>query len=221
MFTKVLIADDLESINMGVSAVLKKMKIKEVQRVNYCDDALLKVKAAGLNDMPFDLVVTDLSFKADHRAQNLRSGDELALALKLNFPQLKVIVYSVEERIPMVRKLMKSHGVDAYVCKGRRGLLELETAIESVHNGQIFVSPQVAAALHKKSIMEIEDYDIELLKHLAKGMVQDEIAHEFKLHRIKPYSLSSVEKRIGLLRIQFGAKNATQLIATVKDLGLI
>jgi DNA-binding NarL/FixJ family response regulator len=221
MFSKVLIADDLESINMGVSAVLTKMNIPEVQRVNYCDDALLKVKAAKQEGAPFDLVVTDLSFKTDHRAQHIRSGDALALAIKLNFPKLKVIVYSVEERIPMVRKLIKSHGVDAYVCKGRRGLLELEMAIDSLLNQQVFVSPQVASALHKKNVMEIEDYDIELLKHLAKGMVQDEIAHEFKMHRIKPYSLSSVEKRIGLLRIQFGAKNATQLIATVKDLGLI
>jgi DNA-binding NarL/FixJ family response regulator len=221
MFAKVLIADDLESINIGVSSVLGKMDIPVVQRVNYCDDALLKVKAAYKDGAPFDLVITDLSFKTDHREQSIRSGDELALALKLNFPQLKVIVYSVEERIPMVRKLMKSHGIDAYVCKGRRGLMELEMAIESVLNHQVFVSPQVASAMHKKTVMEIEDYDIELLKHLAKGMVQDEIAHEFKLHRIKPYSLSSVEKRIGLLRIQFGAKNATQLIATAKDLGLI
>jgi DNA-binding NarL/FixJ family response regulator len=221
MFSKVLIADDLESINMGVSAVLEKMNIPEVHRVNYCDDALLKVKAAAKDGCAFDLVVTDLSFKTDHREQSIRSGDELALALKLNFPQLKVIVYSVEERIPLVRKLIKSHGVDAYVCKGRRGLLELELAINSISNNHIYVSPQVESALHKKSVMEIEDYDIELLKHLAKGMVQDEIAHEFKVQRIKPYSLSSVEKRIGLLRIQFGAKNATQLIATVKDLGLI
>ena len=206
---------------MGVSAVLEKMNMPEVHRVNYCDDALLKVKAASLEGCPFDLLITDLSFKIDHREQSIRSGDELALALKLNFPKLKIIVYSVEERIPMVRKLITSHGVDAYVCKGRRGLLELETAINSISNSQIYVSPQVVSALHKKSIMEIEDYDIELLKHLAKGMVQDEIAQEFKLHRIKPYSLSSVEKRIGMLRIQFGAKNATQLIATVKDLGLI
>ena len=221
MFTKVLIADDLESINMGVSAVLEKMNIPEVHRVNYCDDALLKVKAAVKEGAPFDLVVTDLSFKTDHRAQNIRSGDELALALKLNFPQLKVIVYSVEERIPLVRKLIKTHDVNAYVCKGRRGLIELEAAINSIGHNQTYVSPQVASALHKKNVMEIEDYDIELLKHLAKGMVQDEIAHEFKIQRIKPHSLSSVEKRIGLLRIQFGAKNATQLIATVKDLGLI
>lgn len=221
MISKVLIADDLESINMGVSAVLDKMNIRDIQRVNYCDDALLKVKAAHLEGKPFDLVVTDLSFKSDHREQSIRSGEELALALKLNFPELKIVVYSVEERIPMVRKLVKSHGVDAYVCKGRRGLIELEAAINSIEQRQVYVSPQVAQALQRKTVMEIEDYDIELLKYLAKGMVQDEIAHAFKLNRIKPHSLSSVEKRIGLLRLQFGAKNATQLIATAKDLGLI
>lgn len=221
MFSKVLIADDLESINMGVSAVLHKIGITQVDRVNYCDDALLKVKAAAQEQEPYDLVITDLSFKSDHREQSIRSGDELALALKLNYPQLKVIVYSVEERIPLVRKLITVHGVNAYVCKGRRGLLELEMAINSLYHHDIFVSPQVNSALSRKAVMEIEDYDIELLKHLAKGFVQDEIAQEFKIQRIKPHSLSSVEKRIGLLRIHFGAKNATQLIATAKDLGLI
>lgn len=221
MFSKVLIADDLESINRGVSSVLQSRGIPEVHQVNYCDDAYLKVLAAIKKDQPYDLIITDLSFKTDHRTQKIKSGEELALALKLRYPELKVIVYSVEERLPLVRKLMQTDGVEAYVCKGRRGLLELEIAVVHLEQNKTYVSPQVAAALNRKTVAEIEDYDILLLQQLAQGMVQDEIARYLKAHNIKPFSLSAVEKRIGLLRIHFGSKNVTQLIATAKDLGLI
>ena len=221
MFSKVLIADDLESINRGVSSVLHTHGIPEVHQVNYCDDAYLKVLAAVKVNQPYDLIITDLSFKADHRNQKIKSGDELALVLKLKYPELKIIVYSVEERLPLVRKLIQTHGVEAYVCKGRRGLLELEMAVSHLEQNDCYVSPQVSAALSHKTVTEIEDYDIHLLQQLAQGMVQDEIAGFLKAHNIKPFSLSAVEKRIGLLRIHFGSKNVTQLIATAKDLGLI
>lgn len=221
MFSKVLIADDLESINRGVSSVLQKRGIPEVHQVNYCDDAYLKVLAAEKGGQPYDLIITDLSFKHDHREQKIQSGDGLALALKLRYPELKIIVYSVEERLPLVRKLIQSHGVEAYVCKGRRGLLELEMAVVHLEQNKVYLSPQVSAALSRKTLMEIEDYDIHLLQQLAQGMVQDEIAGFLKERNIKPFSLSAVEKRIGLLRIHFGCKNVTQLIATAKDLGLI
>lgn len=221
MFSKVLIADDLESISRGVFSVLNSRGVPVVHQVNYCDDAYLKVLAAIKDEKPYDLIITDLSFKNDHRAQKIQSGDELALALKLKYPRLKIIVYSVEERLPLVRKLIQSHGVEAYVCKGRRGLLELEMAVAHLEQNKVYVSPQVSAALSRKTVMEIEDYDIHLLQQLAQGMLQDEIAGFLKEHNIKPYSLSAVEKRIGLLRIHFGSKNVTQLIATAKDLGLI
>ncbi|WP_339610222.1 DUF5932 domain-containing protein [uncultured Planktosalinus sp.] len=69
--------------------------------------------------------------------------------------------------------------------------------------------------------MEIDDYEIALLKHLVYGMLQDEIAHSYKMQGIKPFGLSSIEKRLGMLRTQFDAKNGTQLVAKAKDLGLI
>ena len=69
--------------------------------------------------------------------------------------------------------------------------------------------------------LEIEDYDIKLIKFLSKGLSQDEISAHLKTNNISPSSLSSIEKRLNKLRIQFKANNAIHLVAIVKDLGLI
>ncbi|QRM90574.1 response regulator [Lacinutrix sp. WUR7] len=221
MFHKVLVSDDLGSINQGVLSVLDSMSINNVQQVQYCDDAYLKIKKAVLDKVPFDLLITDLSFVTDHREQQFRSGEELVIRLKQEYPELKIIVYSVEDRLQRVRSLMGTHKTNAYVCKGRRGLIELGEAISAVSNNEQYVSLQVASALSAKSNLEIEDYDIELVKLLSNGLSQDEISAHLKSKNITPSSLSSIEKRLNKLRIQFKANNAIHLIAIVKDLGLI
>lgn len=221
MFSKVLIADDLVSINAGVHTFLSHMGIAVIDRVNYCDDALLKIQAAMRDQHPYELLITDLSFKADHRKQKISSGDALAIYLKTHYPNLKIIIYTIEEKPQIVRSLIQKHHIDGYVTKGRNGLQELAVAVGGVYANTTFVSPHLLPALQKKAVLEIDDYDIALLKLLASGLVQDEIAYYFKEHQIKPNSLSAVEKRLGLLRNQFDAKNGTQLVAKAKDLGLI
>jgi len=221
MFEKVLIADDLGSINQGVSTVLDTLGIKNIQQVQYCDDAYLRVKRAIVDKQPFDLVITDLSFKADHRQQKYPSGEDLVKVLKQDNPELKIIIYSVEDRLQKVRTLMHDFKANAYVCKGRHGLIELNKAINEVYSNKIYVSSQVEQALSHKNDLEIDDYDIELVKYLSLGLLQNEISNRFKNNNISPSSVSSIEKRLNKLRIQFKADNATHLVAIMKDLGLI
>ena len=120
-----------------------------------------------------------------------------------------------------VRKLMQIHQVNAYVCKGRNGLLELKKAIQLVSENEIYLSPRIEQALSDKTDLEIDDFDIELVKLLSNGLSQDDISQEFKNKQISPSSLSSIEKRLNKLRIQFKANNAIHLVSIVKDMGLI
>lgn len=221
MFTKVLIADDLDSINQGVVTVLHTLGVKDVQQVQYCDDAFLKVKKAIHDKSPFDLLITDLSFKSDHREQNLKSGEDLVDILQVEHPNFKVIIYSVEDRLQKIKSLIANDNVKSFVCKGRRGLVELSEAIKTVYGNEKYCSPNIQYSLTQKLDFEIEDYDVELLKQLAKGHSQEELSQYFKAHSILPSSLSSIEKRLNRLKIQFNANNATHLVALVKDIGLI
>jgi DNA-binding NarL/FixJ family response regulator len=221
MFTKVLVAEDMEDINKGVYATLRELGIIEIEQVQYCDDALLRIKRATYDGSPFELLITDLSFVADHRTQRLSSGESLVQELKQSYPELRIIVYSIDNRLQKVRSLITESCVNAYVCKGRRGLRDLSDAIFMVYNNKRYVSQEVQNALRSNSTLEVDDYEIELLKHLSKGLSQDEISALFKTNNISPSSLSSIEKRLNKLRIQFNANNAIQLVAMMKDVGLI
>jgi len=221
MFTKVLIAEDMDDINTGVLTALSELEIATIDQAQYCDDADLKARKALKDDKPYELLITDLSFVKDHRKQKLTSGEELLIKLKSEQPNLKVIVYSVEDKQQRVRKLFNQHNIDAYVCKGRKSLSELVKAIRTVSKGKKHLSPKVKNALSTKNDMEIDDYDIGLLKLLSRGLSQDEIAADLKGRSISPNSLSSIEKRLSKLKIYFKAQNAIHLIANAKDLGLI
>lgn len=221
MFSKVLVSEDMQDISKGVYASLCELGIKEIHQVQYCDDAYLKIKKAIADDAPIELLITDLSFKSDYREQKYPSGEALIKVLKHEYPSLKIIVYSIEDRLQKVRTLMTDYSVDGYVCKSRRGLIELTKAIGSVYKDKRYLSPEVSQAFNTKNNLEIDDYDIQLLMHLSHGLSQEDISDYFKKNNITPSSLSSIEKRLNKLRIDFKANNAIHLVATVKDLGLI
>ncbi|WP_432411754.1 response regulator [Rasiella sp. SM2506] len=221
MFTKVLVSDDLGSINSGVFSILKGMDVKEIIQVQYCDDAYLKIKSATLHKAPIELLITDLSFVPDHRQQNFNSGEELVAILKKEHPELKILVYSVEDRTQLIKRLLNDLKVDGYVSKGRNGLTELRKAITTIAKDSIYLSPQLSQLLNQKERLEIDDFDIELMRLLSLGKSQEEISANFKQSNISPSSLSTIEKRLNRLRIQFKANNAIHLVSIVKDLGLI
>ncbi|MFC4721576.1 response regulator [Geojedonia litorea] len=221
MFTKVLVAEDMDDINKGIYNALTDLGVAKIHQVQYCDDAYLKFKKAKLEQEPYQLLITDMSFKTDHRQQQLTTGEALIKKLRDEDPNLKVLVYSIEDRLQKVRMLVNQQHINAYVCKGRRGLTELVNAVSAIANDQRYLSPEVKNALNPNNDLEIDEYDIQLLTQLAQGLSQDEISHLFSKNNITPSSLSSIEKRLNKLRIQFKANNAIHLVAIAKDLGLI
>lgn len=63
MFKKVIIAEDFEEFNLAVEQTLKDLNIVNFQHAKYCDDAFLKIRKAIQDNEPFDLLISDLSFK--------------------------------------------------------------------------------------------------------------------------------------------------------------
>jgi len=194
MFKKVLVAEDLGSINHGIAHILDdRTGIREVQQAQYCDDAYLKCRRALQDHKPFDLLITDLSFKESHRERKLISGTQLIEAVKKMQPDIKVIIYSMEDRSQKVKSYFSEIGIDGYVCKGRYGLNELVQAVIDIYNGKSYVN----------------------------GLTQEQIGDYFKRQHISPNSTSSIEKRLNKLKYNFKAKNAIHLVAMTKDLGLL
>ncbi len=222
MFQKVITVDDLDTINIAVIRALEELAIPEIQNAKYCDEALLKIKRGIAEQLPFDLLITDLSFKLDHRQEKLQSGEDLIQAVKKIQPNIKILVFSIEDKIHCIRNLIKKDGINGYVLKGRNSIPELKKGIQNIYDNDIvFLSPELTHALLDKSLLEIELYDIELLKLLAKGFTQEEVSIQFKETGTIPFGASSIEKRINKLKIFFKANNNVHLIAIAKDLGLV
>lgn len=222
MFKKVLVAEDLDSINLGIEQALREFDILSFHHSKYCDDAFLKVRKAISDGEPYDLLISDLSFKKDHREVDLASGEELIAKVRALQPETKIIAYSVEDKSNHIRFLFDNLRINAFVCKGRNSINELKNAIMLLaQTDETYVSQEMASALTGKKKYEIDDIDVLIMKHLSLGILQDEISETFKGSGIKPNSKSSIEKRIARLKDFFKAKNTAHLVAIAKDMGVL
>ena len=221
MFKNVLVVDDHASVNQGIVQTLKKNTgIPQIAFTQYCEEAYIKFQKAQLDNTPFDLVISDLNFKKDHRKQSIKSGLELINLLREKQPNVKVIIYSIEDRKSKIKSYIDSHKINGFISKGRYGLKELLEAIPSVWNDILYTSKALELTQVNNSY-EIDDIDIMILNELSKGISQKEIAELLHYKNTKFHSLSSIEKKINKLKIHFSAKNTTHLIAIGKDLGII
>lgn len=222
MFKKVLIADDIDFNDIAAVQVLEDLEIPEIAYSKYCDDALLKIKRAYKDNEPYELLISDLSFKADYRENTLNSGEELISAVKQLFPEIKIIVFSIEDKSYRIKSLFDKYGINGFVMKGRNSIVELKKAVEvTCQNKQKYLSPDLNYILQDKTVNEIDNYDIQLIKHLSKGVTQENMATAFVEAGITPNSKSTIEKRLNKLKIYFKANNPAHLVAIAKDLGLV
>jgi len=222
MFTKVLIAEDIDFNNIAVVQVLEELMVSKIDYAKYCDDALIKIKKAYLDQEPYQLLITDLSFKPDYRVNKLDSGEELIAAVKHLYPEIKVIAFSIENKSFLIKSLFEKLDINAFVMKGRNSIPELKKAILSTfQNDKKYISPELSHIFQNKTVQEIDNYDLELIKYLSIGVSQENMEAKFKEVGINPSSKSTIEKRITKLKIYFNAKNPTHLVAIAKDLGLV
>lgn len=222
MFKKILVVEDIDSINLGVVAMLQEETDAEVFHCKYCDEAWLKIKSAVLNNAPFDLLISDLSFTPDHRETQIGNGEELVKTVKEQYPEIKILVYSVENRFGTIKKLIDDYKIDAFISKGRNSISELKSALNSlVKSDKVILSTNIQEVYNNSELVELQEEDIVILRHLSEGLSQSEISNELKKLGSTTSSLSSVEKRVNKLKIYFDAKNTVHLISVSKDLGLI
>lgn len=221
MFKKVLVAEDMDSINHAVASVLQELDIQKIQHAQYCDKAWLLAKKALLEEEPFDLLICDLSFKNNHLKEKIKSGKELIALLKQEDPNLKILVNSIEDHPQTVKTLWDSGNIEGYVCKDRYGMRDLRDAIIKLNNGEKYNSEAIDKALKQENIFMLNEFETNLLNFIANGLTQDEIQEKLKEKNISPNSKSSIEKRLKELREEFNARTTPHLIGIVKDLNLI
>ena len=221
MFKRVLIAEDHEMTSISVRKTLDDLGIAQTEYTYYCDDALMQIKKNVDSDQPFDLLITDLSFEEDHRTQLLTGGLELIAAVKTVQPDIKVLVFSAENKAAVIDTLFKELGINAYVRKARNDAKDLKMGIEAISNNKTYLSAHLKSVIKQKNAYEFSSYDVTIISQLSQGTLQKDIPNYLQQNNIKPSGLSSVEKRLNLMKEILEFTKNEQLVAYCKDFGII
>ncbi|WP_343700149.1 response regulator [Chitinophaga sp.] len=221
MITKVLIAEDHESANISVQKTLEELAIINTEYAYYCDDAMNKITKAVKSGNSFDLLITDLYFEPDDCKQVLSGGIELIAAAREVQPDLKILVFSAENRPAAIDQLYSKFDIDGFVRKARHDARELKEAICEIARHRRYFPRHIKQLIDKKNAYAFSEFDITIITLLAQGMLQKDIPAYLQHHRIKPSGLSSIEKRLNQMKDALGFTKNEQLVAYCKDLGAI
>lgn len=221
MTTKVLIAEDHESANISVRKTLEELAIVNIAYAYYCDDALNKIVQAVNAKSSFDLLITDLHFEPDGYKQVLSGGMELITAAREVQPDLKVLIFSAENRSTIIDQLYNKYDIDGFVRKARNDARELKEAINEITRHRRYFPRHIRQLIDKKNTYSFSEFDITIITLLAQGMLQKDIPAHLQRNGIKPSGLSSIEKRLNQMKDALGFTKNEQLVAHCKDLGAI
>ncbi len=221
MYTRVLIAEDHDSDKNSMVSHLKDLGISTIDQVQFCDDALLRIRKRIHEKQPYELLITDLSFTPTFGKDTIVTGQELISKIQELQPTIKIIVFTSNDKQFVIKSLTETLHIHGYVCKGLQGLKELTAAVKTVFKGEPYYCPVAKGALEQRNVLEIGDYELIILKLLAEGKKQKDISVYLKEKKILPDSIRSVEDRISRLKDHFNATTLPQLVHVAYKLGMI
>ncbi len=221
MIDKVIIAEDQEFANLSVQKAMEELRIKQIDHVYYCDDALNRIQAAKQKGEPYDLLITDLYFEADGTEQKIAGGFDLIRSVREVQPDIQILILSAEHRPATIDMLFKSYEIDGYVRKARHDAEELKSAFETLSKGQQYYPRTLAQLVKQSNTHEFTEFDINIIQLLSKGYQQNEIPDYLRQHNIKPSSLSTIEKRLNQIREELGFSKNEQLVLFCKEAGIL
>lgn len=213
MFKNILIAEDHEMANFSLRSVLSNLGITVTDKdyVFQCDDALTRIQRALREGAPYELMITDLSFDDDYPKQTIAGGRELIKAVKELQPNIKIMVFSSENRALIANEIFKELNIDAYVPKARHDAKDLKLAIETIYQNKKYISANLRQK--EENIHHFTAYDKMIVSLLSSGRSQKEMPELLKQRNMEPSGLSSIEKRLNLIKTSLNITNNGQLIA--------
>ncbi|MBX2981302.1 MAG: response regulator transcription factor [Flavobacteriales bacterium] len=165
-----------------------------------------------LEHVPADMVIMDLTMPG-------MDGAETMGRIKLRWPEIKVIILTMNDEIGVIRRLM-DQGADGYLLKSC-GRDELLRAVQGLHAGRKHFSSEITEALLVKRtetaasdarLSGLSVREREVLSALAEGLSNKEIGERLFIsprtvdtHRTNLMKKVGVHNLAGLVRLAVSA----------------
>lgn len=192
---QVAVVDDHPLFREGVATTLAACpNIEVVGQGETAEDA---IRLAG--DLLPDILLLDISMKG--------GGINAAREISTAYPVVKIVMLTVSEREEDVAASLKA-GARGYILKGVSAR-DLVAAVESIHKGESYVTPTLAANLLLEwrdgqggmdfpttPFDELTERERQILELLATGCSNKEIARELDLSEktVKHYMTNILQK---------------------------
>ena len=213
---RIVIADDIDVVRLGVSALLSTVDDFEVlgQAANG-EEAVAAVK----NFSP-DVVILDLEMPK-------MTGVEAAKVIKFKYPRTKILIFSGFENERYVTQILRL-GAGGYVVKSV-AKAELEEAIRTVAEGKRFFSPSVSRVMvegllkkHSAELLALSkvrepmsDVEMEILSFLTQGLTTEQIGERLSMTK------GAVDRQFTAIKKKLDIYDIVNLVQFAKDYGFI
>ena len=208
---QILIADDHGVLRAGLRTLLNAEPNLEVVGEASDGDTVLRLAS----ELRPDIVLLDISMPGP-------GGIEVTRQLKESLPELRVLILTAHEDESMLREAVQA-GAAGYIIK-RAVESELINAILSVSRGDLYVHPAMTRALLKEtslfpsmpepSVESLTPREIEVLRLIAKGYTNGQIAKELSL------SVRTVESHRANLMGKLELRSRVELVRYAMEHGL-
>lgn len=196
MKTKVFIVDDHYMIVEGIRSLLQ--DVGNIEWMGHAMTASSCMAFLTLNRP--DVILMDINLPD-------KSGIDLCREVKDRYPGINIVGLSSHNQLSFIKKIM-DYGASGYVLKNATQD-ELVMAIESVTQGEIYLSDEASATIENQNIARtpiITRREKEVLLLISEGLTNHEIAEKLFV------STTTVDTHRKNLLAKFEAKNTASLI---------